>query len=80
MQTSIIFLQCVRTRFSPTNKFNVNTSKNQRISLSISSENSDETIDYIAFLLIYRYNEGDSIYNEPNQIIGFSKIQIKRIY
>ena len=38
-------------------EFNVNTSKNQQVSLSISPENSDETIDYVAF--VYGYNENE---------------------
>ena len=37
-------------------EFNVNTSKNQQVSLSISPENSDETIDYVAFAFVYGYN------------------------
>ena len=40
-------------------EFNVNTSKNQQVSLSISSENSDETIDYVAFAFVYGYNENE---------------------
>lgn len=38
---------------------NVNTSKNQQVSLSISPENSDETIDYVAFAFVYGYNENE---------------------
>ena len=37
-----------------TNKSNVNTSKNQQESLSISPENSGETIDYVEFMVIMR--------------------------
>lgn len=40
-------------------EFNVNTSKNQQVSLSISPENSDETIDYVAFAFVYGYNENE---------------------
>ena len=40
-------------------EFNVNTSKNQQVSLSISPENSDETIDYVAFAFVYSYNENE---------------------
>ena len=40
-------------------EFNVNTSKNQQVSLSISPENSDETIDYVAFAFVYGYNESE---------------------
>ena len=40
-------------------EFNVNTSKNQQVSLSISPGNSDETIDYVAFAFVYGYNENE---------------------
>ena len=40
-------------------EFNVNTSKNQQVSLSISPENSDETIDYVAYAFVYGYNENE---------------------
>ena len=40
-------------------EFNVNTSKNHQVSLSISPENSDETIDYVAFAFVYGYNENE---------------------
>ena len=40
-------------------EFNVNTSKTQQVSLSISPENSDETIDYVAFAFVYGYNENE---------------------
>ena len=40
-------------------EFNVNTYKNQQVSLSISPENSDETIDYVAFAFVYGYNENE---------------------
>lgn len=40
-------------------EFNVNTSKDQQVSLSISPENSDETIDYVAFAFVYGYNENE---------------------
>ena len=40
-------------------EFNVNTSKNQQVSLSISPENIDETIDYVAFAFVYGYNENE---------------------
>lgn len=40
-------------------EFNVSTSKNQQVSLSISPENSDETIDYVAFAFVYGYNENE---------------------
>ena len=40
-------------------EFNVNTSKNQQVSLSISPGNSEETIDYVAFAFVYGYNENE---------------------
>ncbi len=40
-------------------EFHVNTFKNQQASLSISPENSDETIDYVAFAFVYGYNENE---------------------
>ena len=40
-------------------EFNVNTSKNQHVSLSISPGNSEETIDYVAFAFVYGYNENE---------------------
>ena len=40
-------------------EFNVNTSKNQHVSLLISPGNSEETIDYVAFAFVYGYNENE---------------------
>lgn len=40
-------------------EFNVNTSKIQQVSLSISPENRDKTIDYVAFMIMCGYNESE---------------------
>ncbi len=45
-------------------EFNANTDKKQTVSLSVTPENNDKEIEYVAFAFVYGYNENEmTVYN-----------------
>ena len=53
-------------------EFNANTDKKQTVSLSVTPENNDKEIEYVAFAFVYGYNENEmTIYNATLNISSF---------